>query len=193
MAGRKKSSKRSSKKGRKPARRRARQSYTGLTRKQLIARLRAATKGKATSKRRKGRKKGKRASKAYEVYGPTRKTWDESKSYVAPAEDDKYADWGSSNDPGRRRKKGKKTSKGRKRPLSAWQRFIKTNKNRRGMRKKNGMLNLRALAAAYHKTPAGRKKAKPATKRRPKRASASKRRAPKRAKKRSSRRDYGWT
>lgn len=179
MAGRKKS-KRSSKKGRRAS---SKKSYAGLTRAQLIARLRAASAKKRGGKK---RRKGHRARQ----YGPKRP----SKHYLAgvaagrwreptQAELNEEAEMNRFNDPGRRRRKGKKGGKKAKRGLSAWQRFIKANKNRRGMRKKNGMLNLKALASAYRKSPAGRK-AKKATRKAPKRRS--------KAKKRSSRRDYGW-
>jgi len=183
MAGRKKS-KRSSKKGRRAS---SEKSYAGLTRAQLIARLRAATKKRGSGKK---RRKGARQ------YGPKRP----SKHYLAgvaagrwreptQAELNEEAEMSRFNDPGRRRRKGKKGGKKAKRGLSPWQRFIKENKNRRGMRKKNGMLNLKALSSAYRKSPAGRK-AKKAVKA-PKRRKASPKRRSK-AKKRSTRRDYGW-
>lgn len=177
MAGRKKS------RGRKSSRRKtAKQSYAGLTKKQLIARLRAASAGRKTKKGRRKKKGGAftRIPSGYlaGVSAANRRHAERAARAAGTYEESEASKW---NDLGRRRKKGKKGSKkGRKRPLSAWQKYIKANKNRRGMRKKNGMLNLRALAAGYRKSPAGRK-------------SKAKRGGKKRgSKKRSSRRDYGW-
>lgn len=180
MAGRKKSKG----KGRKTGKKRsgARQSYAGLTRKQLIARLRAAHAGKGTSKRKKGRRKARGLTYSQKVkYGLVTPI---PKGHLEKAHG---SDLYRYNDPGRRKKKGGK-KKGKKKALSAWVRFIKANKNRRGMRKKNGQLNLRALAVAYRKSPAGKKSKKSTARKSPKRG--GKKRG--KAKKRSSRRDYGW-
>jgi hypothetical protein len=179
MAGRKKTSKRGKKRAAK------KHSYKGLTRAQLIARLRAATKASPRHKKT-GRRKARGLTYRQKVkYGMVSSL---PEGYLEKAQAKKqwqgmanYFD--SSGDKGGRRRK--KAKKGAKRGLSAWQRFIKSNKNRRGMRKKNGMLNLRALAVAYHKSPAGKKAAK-------KTARKPKRHAKRGAKKRSSRRDYGW-
>lgn len=179
MAGRKKSKG----KGRKTSKKRssARQSYAGLTRKQLIARLRAAHAGRGTSKRKKGRRKARGLTYSQKVkYGLVTPI---PKGHLEKAHG---SDLYRYNDPGRKKRGKKGGKKGRKRPLSAWQRFIKANKNRRGMRKKNGMLNLRALATAYRKSPAGKKAKKASGRKSPKRG---KKRG---GKKRSSRRDYGW-
>ncbi len=178
MAGRRKSRKPS--KGHRKGHRRARESYEGLTRKQLIVRLRAARAGRGSSKRRKGRRKARGLSFSQKVkYGMVSAI---PEGYLEKAHG---SDLYRYNDPGRRRKKGKKGKKTRK-ASSPWISFIRKNKNRRGMRKKNGQLNLRALAVAYRKTAAG-KKSRKSTKKPSRRAKGTKR-----AKKRSSRRDYGW-
>lgn len=52
---------------------------------------------------------------------------------------------------------GKKKGKGRKKPKkNAWSMFIQANKHLSQFRKRNGMLNLKKLAAAYRKSPKAR-------------------------------------
>lgn len=60
------------------------------------------------------------------------------------------------------RRAGGKVKSGAKRSLNAWQRFIKTNKNKYKYKsgKKKGQINMRAMSTAFKKTPAGRKKKK---------------------------------
>ena len=45
-----------------------------------------------------------------------------------------------------------------KRKLSAWNKFIKANAKKPRFRYRNGKLNLKKMAVAFRKTPAGRKK-----------------------------------
>lgn len=180
MAGRKKSKG----KGRKTSKKRrgARQSYAGLTRKQLIARLRAAHAGRGTSKRKKGRRKARGLTYSQKVkYGLVTPI---PKGHLEKAHG---SDLYRYNDPGRKKRGKKGGKKARKRPLSAWQRFIKANSSKRSFRYKNGKLNLKKMSVAYHKTPAAKKAAKASGRKSPKRG--GKKRG---SKKRSSRRDYGW-
>ena len=46
----------------------------------------------------------------------------------------------------------------RKRKLSAWNKFVKANSKKPRFRYRNGKLNLKKMAVAFRKTPAGRKK-----------------------------------
>ena len=46
----------------------------------------------------------------------------------------------------------------RKRKLSAWNKFVKANSKKPRFRYRNGKLNLKKMAIAFRKTPAGRKK-----------------------------------
>ena len=46
----------------------------------------------------------------------------------------------------------------RKRKLSAWNKYVKANSNKPRFRYRNGKLNLKKMAVAFRKTPAGRKK-----------------------------------
>jgi len=46
----------------------------------------------------------------------------------------------------------------RKRKLSAWNKFVKANAKKPRFRYRNGKLNLKKMAIAFRKTPAGRKK-----------------------------------
>ena len=48
--------------------------------------------------------------------------------------------------------------KGGKRKLSAWNKFVKANSKKPRFRYRNGKLNLKKMAIAFRKTPAGRKK-----------------------------------
>jgi len=45
-----------------------------------------------------------------------------------------------------------------KRKLSAWNKFIKANAKKPRFRYRNGKLNLKKMAVAFRKTPAGKKK-----------------------------------
>ena len=47
---------------------------------------------------------------------------------------------------------------GKKRKLSAWNKFVKANSKKPRFRYRNGKLNLKKMAVAFRKTPAGRKK-----------------------------------
>jgi len=46
----------------------------------------------------------------------------------------------------------------RKRKLSAWNKFVKANSKKPRFRYRNGKLNLKKMAIAFRKTPAGKKK-----------------------------------
>ena len=46
----------------------------------------------------------------------------------------------------------------RKRKLSAWNKYVKANSKKPRFRYRNGKLNLKKMAVAFRKTPAGRKK-----------------------------------
>jgi len=46
----------------------------------------------------------------------------------------------------------------RKQKLSAWNKFVKANSKKPRFRYRNGKLNLKKMAIAFRKTPAGRKK-----------------------------------
>ena len=48
--------------------------------------------------------------------------------------------------------------KPRKRKLSAWNKYVKANSKKPRFRYRNGKLNLKKMAVAFRKTPAGRKK-----------------------------------
>jgi hypothetical protein len=48
--------------------------------------------------------------------------------------------------------------KKKKRKLSAWNKFVKANSKKPRFRYRNGKLNLKKMAIAFRKTPAGRKK-----------------------------------
>jgi len=48
----------------------------------------------------------------------------------------------------------------RKRKLSAWNKFVKANSKKPRFRYRNGKLNLKKMAIAFRKTPAGRKRKK---------------------------------
>jgi len=50
------------------------------------------------------------------------------------------------------------TPKKKKRKLSAWNKYVKANSNKPRFRYRNGKLNLKKMAVAFRKTPAGRKK-----------------------------------
>ena len=50
------------------------------------------------------------------------------------------------------------TPKKKKRKLSAWNKFVKANANKPRFRYRNGKLNLKKMAIAFRKTPAGKKK-----------------------------------
>ena len=51
-----------------------------------------------------------------------------------------------------------KPRKGGKRKLSAWNKFVKANSKKPRFRYRNGKLNLKKMAVAFRKTPAGKKK-----------------------------------
>ena len=46
----------------------------------------------------------------------------------------------------------------KKRKLSAWNKYVKANSKKPRFRYRNGKLNLKKMAVAFRKTPAGRKK-----------------------------------
>jgi hypothetical protein len=46
----------------------------------------------------------------------------------------------------------------KKRKLSAWNKYVKANSKKPRFRYRNGKLNLKKMAIAFRKTPAGRKK-----------------------------------
>jgi len=48
-----------------------------------------------------------------------------------------------------------------KRKLSAWNKYVKANSKKPRFRYRNGKLNLKKMAVAFRKTPAGRKRRKP--------------------------------
>ena len=48
--------------------------------------------------------------------------------------------------------------KKRKRKLSAWNKYVKANSKKPRFRYRDGKLNLKKMAVAFRKTPAGRKK-----------------------------------
>lgn len=48
--------------------------------------------------------------------------------------------------------------KPRKRKLSAWNKFVKANSKKPRFRMRSGKLNLKKMAVAFRKTPAGKKK-----------------------------------
>lgn len=131
-----------------------RNSFAGLTRKQLIARLRSAQ-AKAGGRRRKSRGLTYSQKRKYGLVHHL------PADYLAKAKQKK--DWEAmsahfSGDPrGKRKSKKGKKGKGRKRTLSAWQRFIKNNSHRKVYRYKTGKLNLGKMAARYRKTPAYKK------------------------------------
>jgi hypothetical protein len=49
-------------------------------------------------------------------------------------------------------------TKGKKRKLSAWNKYVKANSKKPRFRYRNGKLNLKKMAIAFRKTPAGKKK-----------------------------------
>jgi len=49
-------------------------------------------------------------------------------------------------------------SKKKKRKLSAWNKYVKANSKKPRFRYRNGKLNLKKMAVAFRKTPAGKKK-----------------------------------
>jgi len=51
-----------------------------------------------------------------------------------------------------------RTRKKPKRKLSAWNKFVKANSKKPRFRYRNGKLNLKKMAIAFRKTPAGKKK-----------------------------------
>jgi len=51
-----------------------------------------------------------------------------------------------------------KPGKPRKRKLSAWNKYVKANSKKPRFRYRNGKLNLKKMAVAFRKTPAGKKK-----------------------------------
>jgi len=54
-------------------------------------------------------------------------------------------------------KEGRKAARKPKRKLSAWNKFVKANSKKPRFRYRNGKLNLKKMAVAFRKTPAGRK------------------------------------
>ena len=48
--------------------------------------------------------------------------------------------------------------KPKRRKLSAWNKFVKANSKKPRFRYRNGKLNLKKMAVAFRKTPAGKKK-----------------------------------
>ena len=48
----------------------------------------------------------------------------------------------------------------KKRKLSAWNKYVKANSKKPRFRYRNGKLNLKKMAVAFRKTPAGKKKRK---------------------------------
>jgi len=55
-------------------------------------------------------------------------------------------------------KKERTPSRKPKRKLSAWNKYVKANSKKPRFRYRNGKLNLKKMAVAFRKTPAGRKK-----------------------------------
>jgi len=53
---------------------------------------------------------------------------------------------------------GSSRSGSKKRKLSAWNKYVKANSKKPRFRYRNGKLNLKKMAIAFRKTPAGRKK-----------------------------------
>ena len=51
-----------------------------------------------------------------------------------------------------------KPGKPRQRKLSAWNKYVKANSKKPRFRYRNGKLNLKKMAIAFRKTPAGKKK-----------------------------------
>jgi len=49
----------------------------------------------------------------------------------------------------------------KKRKLSAWNKFVKANSKKPRFKYRTGKLNLKKMAVAFRKTPAGKKKRKP--------------------------------
>jgi len=54
--------------------------------------------------------------------------------------------------------KGAPRGKSPKRKLSAWNKYVKANSKKPRFRYRNGKLNLKKMAIAFRKTPAGKKK-----------------------------------
>ena len=52
----------------------------------------------------------------------------------------------------------KPPARSRKRKLSAWNKYVKANSKKPRFRYRNGKLNLKKMAVAFRKTPAGKKK-----------------------------------
>ena len=50
------------------------------------------------------------------------------------------------------------TTRPKKRKLSAWNKYVKANSKKPRFRYRNGKLNLKKMAIAFRKTPAGKKK-----------------------------------
>ena len=50
------------------------------------------------------------------------------------------------------------TTRPKKRKLSAWNKYVKANSKKPRFRYRNGKLNLKKMAIAFRRTPAGRKK-----------------------------------
>jgi len=55
-------------------------------------------------------------------------------------------------------KKERTPSRKPKRKLSAWNKYVKANSKKPRFRYRNGKLNLKKMAVAFRKTPAGKKK-----------------------------------
>ena len=55
-------------------------------------------------------------------------------------------------------RKGAPKGKSPKRKLSAWNKYVKANSKKPRFRYRDGKLNLKKMAVAFRKTPAGRKK-----------------------------------
>jgi len=51
-----------------------------------------------------------------------------------------------------------KLAKPKKRKLSAWNKYVKANSKKPRFRYRNGKLNLKKMAVAFRKTPAGKKR-----------------------------------
>jgi len=52
----------------------------------------------------------------------------------------------------------KKSERKRKRKLSAWNKYVKANSKKPRFRYRSGKLNLKKMAVAFRKTPAGKRK-----------------------------------
>jgi len=66
--------------------------------------------------------------------------------------------WLAGYDAGRAKATGSSAARKPKRKLSAWNKYVKANSKKPRFRYRNGKLNLKKMAVAFRKTPAGKKK-----------------------------------